>query len=256
MPLVALFYGGVMETGATPTLLVVLKQSVNGICNALVASLLLTHTSIRRLAGAGERQTVPLRQMVFELLVTAVLVPLLALVVSTTRQDLRKLEGDLLAQLDQTADSLASRIGTWRDRHLRAIVELANSAAERGLAPAALQPDVEMVHRMFPELATRLRRRRRRRGVEAVTPRTDAEGVAQAGISVADRPWLAAARDHRRPVVTSVFRGAARPPRAGGGDRRAGGARQRRRRLRGRRPRPQAAARAARALRAQPRRRG
>ncbi|HET9767697.1 MAG TPA: sensor histidine kinase, partial [Thermoanaerobaculia bacterium] len=207
VPLGALLYGGVMETGAAATLLVVLKHSVNGICNALVASLLLTHTPIGRLAGAGERQTVPLRQMVFELLVAAVLVPLLALVVVTTRQDLRKLEGDLLAQLDRTADSLASRIGTWRDRHLRAIVELANSAADRGLAPAALQPDVEMVHRMFPELATVYVADAAGR-VEAVAPRTDAEGVAQAGLSVADRPWLAAARDRLRPVVTSVFRGA------------------------------------------------
>src|SRR6185436_5145209 len=153
-PLGAFFYGVVLQSGTTAMTLVVLKQCVNGICNALVASLLLTHTPIGRLAGAGERQTVPLRQMVFELLVAAVLVPMLALVALSTRQDLRKLESDLRGQLDQTAASLASRIGSWRDRHLNAIVELARSAGERGLEPAALQPEVELVHRMFPELAS------------------------------------------------------------------------------------------------------
>src|SRR6185503_2596542 len=117
MPLVALFYGVVLASGADATLLVMLKQSVNGIGNALVASLLLTHTPIRALAGAAERETVPLRQMIFELLVGAVLLPLLVLLVLSTRQDLRKLEGDLLGQLDQTADSLASRLDNWRERH-------------------------------------------------------------------------------------------------------------------------------------------
>ena len=144
--------------------------------------------------------------MIFELLVAAVLVPLLALVVLSTRQDLRKLEGDLLAHLDQTSESLASRIGTWRDRHLRAIVELAKSAGERGLAPAALQPDVELVYRMFPELAT-VYVANGAGFVEAAAPLTDVEGRSQLGVSVTDRPWLAAARDQLRPVVTSVYRG-------------------------------------------------
>ena len=154
MPLVALFYGTVMDTGTTATVMVMLKQSVNGIGNALVASLLLTHTRIHALAGAAERETVPLRQMIFELLVAAVLIPLLVLVVLSTHQDLRKLEGDLLAQLDQTADSLASRIGNWRDRHLGAVVELANGAAKSGAPLAELQPQVELVQRIFPELAS------------------------------------------------------------------------------------------------------
>ncbi|HXT49585.1 MAG TPA: ATP-binding protein, partial [Thermoanaerobaculia bacterium] len=206
-PLGAFFYGVVLQSGTTAMTLVVLKQCVNGICNALVASLLLTHTPIGRLAGAGERQTVPLRQMVFELLVAAVLVPMLALVALSTRQDLRKLESDLRGQLDQTAASLASRIGSWRDRHLNAIVELARSAGERGLEPAALQPEVELVHRMFPELAS-VYVADGAGVITAVAPATDAAGVPQAGISMAGRPWLAAARDKLRPVVTSVFRGA------------------------------------------------
>jgi signal transduction histidine kinase len=206
MPLVALFYGGVMESGATATLLVMLKQSVNGIGNALVASLLLTHTRIRALAGAGARETVPLRQMIFELLVAAVLVPLVVLVVVSTRQDLRKLEGDLLAQLDQTADSLASRIVTWRDRHLSAVVELAKGAAQRGAPLSTLQPEVELVQRIFPELASVYLADESGR-VVAVSPLFDPDGNSQIGLAVGGRPWLTAARESLRPVVTDVYRG-------------------------------------------------
>ncbi len=206
MPLVALFYGTVMESGTAATVLVMLKQSVNGIGNALVASLLLTHTRIHTLAGAAERETVPLRQMIFELLVAAVLVPLLVLVVLSTRQDLRKLEGDLLAQLDQTADSLASRIDNWRDRHLGAVVELAKGAADSGAPLAALQPEVELVQRIFPELASVYLADADGR-VVAVSPRLDPEGRSQAGLRVGERPWLTAARQSLRPVLTDVYRG-------------------------------------------------
>jgi signal transduction histidine kinase len=208
MPLVAFFYGTVMDSGATPTLLVMLKQSVNGICNALVASLLLTHTRIRSLAGAEESGTVPLRQTLFELLVAAVLVPLLALLVVGTRQDLDKLEGDLLAQLDRTSESLASRIATWRDRHVRAIAELGGAAGNLGLPLDDLQRDVELLHRAFPELGA-VYLADAGGTVVAIDPPLDAYGHAQLGTSVAERPWLPAVREALRPVVTDVFRGPA-----------------------------------------------
>ncbi|HEV8632406.1 MAG TPA: ATP-binding protein [Thermoanaerobaculia bacterium] len=206
MPLAALFYGGVMASGAEPTLLVMLKQSVNGIFNALVASLLLTHTRLRTLAGVDERRAVPLRQVIFELLVTAVLVPLLALVVVGTRQDLRKLEGDLLSQLDQTADSLSSRIGSWRERHVQAVVQLATVASEAGVAASPeLQRDVELLHRAFPELAVVYVADAAGQLV-AADPQVDEAGQPLLGQSIAGRPWLAPARRSGRPVLTDVFR--------------------------------------------------
>jgi hypothetical protein len=46
MPLVWLFYDGVMGVQDQAVLLIMLKQSVNGMFNALIASLLLTHSPI------------------------------------------------------------------------------------------------------------------------------------------------------------------------------------------------------------------
>ena len=153
MPLVGLTYGLVLETSATSTLLVMLKQSVNGIFNALMASLLLTHTPLRSMAGVAEQRAVPLRQVMFELLVTAVLLPTLLVVMVGTRQDLRKFEQDLVEQLDATSNSLASRIGAWRDRNLWAIAQLSVSAAEVGMrAGPELDRATAQVGRTFPEL--------------------------------------------------------------------------------------------------------
>ena len=203
MPLIVLFYGGVMDTGPAATVLVMLKQSVNGICNALLASLLLTHTRLRALAGAGPRANVPLRQVVFELLVAAALLPLVVMVVAGTRQDLRKLEGDLLAQLDQTTASLASRIGAWRERHVLAIAELAKSAGEEGVPLVELQRAVELLHRSAPELAT-VYVADAGGTIATIDPRLDVGGM---GTSILDRPWLAAVRTARRPVVSDVYWG-------------------------------------------------
>ena len=53
-PLVWLFYSGVMQFDVQATLLVVLKQSVNGILNTVLASLLIEHAPARAM---GERHS-------------------------------------------------------------------------------------------------------------------------------------------------------------------------------------------------------
>lgn len=53
MPLAGLFYGAFLGTNAQATLLIVVKQSVNSISNAVVASLLLEYTSLARWSPAG-----------------------------------------------------------------------------------------------------------------------------------------------------------------------------------------------------------
>jgi predicted membrane protein len=55
--LVALFYGGFMHLGLQGAGIIILKQMLNGVFNALVAAILLDHTPLRRLVGLEVQQT-------------------------------------------------------------------------------------------------------------------------------------------------------------------------------------------------------
>ena len=210
MPLIGLSYGLVMETSATSTLLVMLKQAVNGIFNALIASLLLTHTPLRVMAGVAEQRAVPLRQVVFELLVTAVLLPTLLVVMIGTRQDLRKFEQDLVEQLDATTNSLASRIGAWRDRNLWAIAQLSVSASEVGVRPSAeLERATAQVGRTFPELRRLYVTDTAGRIVSRHPPLDPQEGTSA---QVVTTEPLASALRAGAPVVSPVYAGIRRAP--------------------------------------------
>src|SRR5688572_27538532 len=210
MPLIGLSYGLVMETSATSTLLVMLKQAVNGIFNALIASLLLTHTPLRVMAGVAEQRAVPLRQVVFELLWPAVLLPTLRVVMIGTRQDLRKFEEDLIEQLDATTNSLASRLGAWRDRNLWAIAQLSVSASEVGVRPSAeLERATAQVGRTFPELRRLYVTDTAGRIVSRHPPLDPQEGTSA---QVLTTEPLASALRAGAPVVSPVYAGIRRAP--------------------------------------------
>ncbi|HVS02557.1 MAG TPA: ATP-binding protein [Thermoanaerobaculia bacterium] len=209
IPLVALFYGGVMDTEAGSTLLIMLKQSVNGIFNALVASLVLTHTPIRTLASSRLPRVVPLREMLFDLLVAAVLIPALAVMMLGARYELRKLEDDALRQLRSTASSMSSRIENWRDRHLVAIEELARWAREgRSDDPGELQESLQLLHGAFPDFHNIYVADAAGTSI-AFEPPTTADGESTLGVSFADRPYYEELVTTRRSVVSDVIVGRA-----------------------------------------------
>jgi signal transduction histidine kinase/CheY-like chemotaxis protein len=206
MPLVGLFYGVVMDTTPTATLLVALKQAVNGIFDALLASLLLTHTPLLAAAGAS-RRAVPLRQVVYELLVAAVLAPTLVLVMAGTRQDLRRLEEELFDRLDGTTARLAGRLASIRERQLDAVTSLARTGRVIGVAAGPeLQRAVELIHQSFQEFETVAVADADGRPI-AVHPPETAGDEPLASVSLADRPFVTEVRRTRVPAVSDVLRG-------------------------------------------------
>jgi len=105
IPLVLLFYQGLLGLGWLPTALVAAKQAVNGILNAALASALL-------LAGAllQARRGLPrLDELLFSLLLTAALVPALV-ITAWENSDLK----------DWQEQEVVAGIRRWRARHWRA----------------------------------------------------------------------------------------------------------------------------------------
>ncbi len=152
MPLVWLFYGEVLDVEAQTVLLIMLKQSVNGIFNALIASLLLTHSPIQNwVARPQTTKTLTLQHTLFNLLVAFVFFPALTLMVLHSRSAMSNIEKSIQGELQYISTDIAVELRSWHQHSLNALLQLAEVAADSKMtASLALQQSTELLQRTFP----------------------------------------------------------------------------------------------------------
>ena len=131
MLLVWLFYGQVMSLDPTQTQIVMLKQAVNGIFNALLDSLLIIYAPVHRcLQRPQSASALSLQQTVFNLLVAAAFFPTLLLLAMDSYQVVADITTEEQIHLGLISQPLANRIDSWYQRHVQATTALANLAAK------------------------------------------------------------------------------------------------------------------------------
>lgn len=155
MPLIGLFYGAVMGVQTQSVLLVMLKQSVNGIFNALIANLLLAHSPVPNwIARPKVIKTVSLQQTLFNLLVVCVFVPALTLMVLHGRNVLSNIEATIQTNLQRESSDVIVKSQLWHERSLNALQQLADMTARFDMTPSlALQQSTELLQRTVPNFA-------------------------------------------------------------------------------------------------------
>jgi len=150
MPLVWLFYFFILNIGQEQALIILLKQPINGIFNALVASLLLTHLPIHRWVDRPPtRHPLSLQQTLFNLFVAFVSIPILILIILAARQ----VTSDIITQANLEVSSIfryvTVEIKPWYSRHLAVVSNLARLA---GTTPEnEFAETVDFVQTTFPE---------------------------------------------------------------------------------------------------------
>ena len=160
IPLMWLFYPVILHVDITQTWLIVYKQSVNGIFNALIASLILTflpiHEWTNRVQGSN---TLSLQQTLFNLLVAFVFFPSLLLMVFNGDHVINDIDKKIQTQLNTTATDLIVELGAWHQQHLQALNTLAVVAADTASVSDGkttnldlLQQSTELTQRSFPDL--------------------------------------------------------------------------------------------------------
>lgn len=130
MPLVLLFYGYILKVGTITTLIILLKQPVNGIFNTLIASFILNYKPIHRWANsAPEKTSVFFKQLLLNLLVAFVLIPALILMVINNQTAMKHEENILIASLEASAQNLANDLQRWHQFGLSALRYLAQTSS-------------------------------------------------------------------------------------------------------------------------------
>ncbi|MEI6313880.1 MAG: cache domain-containing protein [Syntrophus sp. (in: bacteria)] len=199
MPLVYLFYHVVMHVTFSNASIIMTKQVVNGIANALVARMIFTGYLLRT-----QTSTISYREIVYNLLTFFVLCPTLIMLAIGSRTDFNKTDLHIRTTLIQGSRRVTDSVETWVMNRKSAIVSLAEMAASR--SPQQMQPYLELTKSSdinFPRIGLL----DKTATTTAYVPLTDEFGVSNIGISAADRPYVSLLKHSLKPMLSEVLMG-------------------------------------------------
>jgi len=207
IPLNCLIYYVVLHMDVTTTAFIVLKQGINGIFNALLASLAINHLPMHRFLGRSqERRTVSLQETIFNLLVALVLVPAISLTIMQIKGEMRQIETTMVADLQTLSLNIQTHLNSWYRQSLLPVAELARDAGNPGgTSPEDLQHEVEILKKSFPDFHT-LHVENASAITIACAPAVNERG-STIGVNFADRAWFKEAKAGLKPVLSDVLLG-------------------------------------------------
>ena len=210
MPLAWLYHGLHLHMDATTTIFIMLKQSINGIFNALLVSLAIYYLPLGKLFQRPLFSTeFSLRDSLFSLLVMLVLLPALLLTMLETRKEKENLEANVVADLQSLSANLQFHLQSWFQQHVQAVQELAGLAGISSMTPAAqLQHETEILKQAFPNFNALHVENAVGRTI-AFSPKVNEKGESTIGHDFSDRPWFKEAKAKQQLVVSEVFQGRA-----------------------------------------------
>ncbi|HIJ81794.1 MAG TPA: response regulator [Desulfuromonadales bacterium] len=199
IPLAYLLYHLVMHVPPSNTYIVMAKQAMNGIANALVARLIFTAVIFR-----SRSQLISLREIISNLFVLFIMLQSLLMLALSSRADFAETDKNVRDNLSQSSQRLDHYVSIWLNNRKATIVNLAEMAASR--SPQQMQPYLELTKKSnvsFPRVglldstAT----------ITAYAPLVDEKGKSNIGISAADRPYLAQLKKSLKPMLSEVVMG-------------------------------------------------
>jgi hypothetical protein len=208
MPLAWLEHGIIMHMGAVSTSFIMLKQAMNGVFNALIASLAVCYLP---LGGIFQRprlsQKTTLRESLFNLLVMMILFPALLLTMLESKHEKDRLETVAVSELHSLSANVQSHLRSWYQLHLQAVQELADLAGHSSMTPSEkLQHATEILNHAFPDYHTMHVENAEGRSI-AFDPPVNEKGESTIGLDFSGRAWFQEVKAKQQPLVSEVFMG-------------------------------------------------
>ncbi len=204
MPLVLLLYGGVMQLELPSTLIIALKQGVNGVTNALLATIILDHTPLLRWLRGKETAPQPFAATLFNLVAAAMMLPALVLILMTNQRENQRIQE--VASQDLVAETLENQtiLKAWMTRQINAVGFIANLGSSA--SKPELQVELNHVRTLLPDFSTLFIGNAAGTAI-AFSPPVNELNKSTIGVNFADRPWFKESTDTLRPVISGVFQG-------------------------------------------------
>ena len=199
IPLVFLLYYFAMHSSSSSTQIVMAKQAINGITNALIARVIIFSYGL-----ATRSMRFSYREIVYILLASFVLLPMLVILFIASRSDFTETDQRIRTQLIAKSEQISRRMGVWIEDRMASLNTLAELA--HTLPPEGVQPFLEQATKSDPNLV--------RAGllnadaiITAYYPLLDEMGMPNIGKSAADRPYLPELKSRLKPMLTEVMIG-------------------------------------------------
>jgi len=199
MPLVYLFYHVVMHISSSGTYIVMIKEMVNGIANALVARLIFTCFALR-----SRSLLTSYSEIVYNLLAFFVLCPALIMLAVNSRTDFAETDHHVRITLVQNSQRVDQHFDTWVENRKTAIVNLAEMAASR--SPQQMQSSLEQAKRSDANFL-RIALLDREATTTAFYPLVDELGQNNIGKNFEDRPFIPYLKRTLKPLLSEVYEG-------------------------------------------------
>lgn len=193
----------ISELSLTSTFFLITKQSINGIANALIARLIYTVVSQKIKA-----ERITLRETLANVILIFTLTSALILLVHDSRMDLAETDRNVRSILLQNSRNATFNLETWIDERRKAVVYLAELAAELPLEK--MQERLEQADALDEDFL-RMALLDGSGVAIAYSPPFDDLGHPNIGKSFADRPYMPLLKESLRPLLSEVM-----PSRFGG----------------------------------------
>lgn len=148
MPLVLLLYSGMLDMETAATTVVMLKQAINGIFNALIASLVISllKNFWPHFEPAETRAPFSFAQVIFLMVAAFVLIPAMGILVVSARTEMRRVEQEIQARLSVTSVAAKQGVSAWISENLHTLGSLAGYARPGDRDQMAqLQEEIELL---------------------------------------------------------------------------------------------------------------
>ncbi len=207
-PQILLSYGGFMSMGLQSASIIILKQSMNGIFNALIAWILLSLLTMATGSDkTGFRSRLSYSQLVFQVATFFLMVPSLGILLIQAHRDVASHEEQLAQEISREANESANSLAQWISFHVIAARSIGELGTEYPLEPSEkLQEELERIHSLFPAFHTVLIGDASGTTI-AFHPPVNERGEASIGINLADRAWFKEMKDSLCPTISDVFMG-------------------------------------------------
>ncbi|RPH41804.1 MAG: hypothetical protein EHM86_03485, partial [Desulfobulbaceae bacterium] len=199
MPLVYIFYHLIMDVPASNTAIVMTKQAVNGIANALTARLIFTVFSLR-----SRSSMTSFSEIIYNLLALFVLFPALILLAVGSRTDFNEIERSIRATLIRDSRNMALRIETWVINRRPPIINLAELAASK--SSEEMQVLLEQITKRDINFL-RVGLVDKNANSIAFSPPLVEPGKSAIGMNFSERSYIAVLQQTLKPMISEVIMG-------------------------------------------------
>ena len=206
--LVILFYGSIMHLDAQNVLVIILKQALNGVFNALIAAVILTIVPFGRWLGVRATQdTTSYATVLLHVTTAFLMIPMVGVFYLTSYRDIdsrHRLAARTVMDEAQEIDRITER---WLDGNFRGVQAAAHLAALYPLAPSDdLQRGLAEIKGMMPDFFS-LGLMDEKGITVGFAPARNEKGISTVGVDFSARPFYPLLKNTLKPVVSDIFVG-------------------------------------------------